>query len=423
MIERWRYVLGELSQKLWIRSGLFVMLGIAVVPLSIVAEPLIPTDLAFELGSDAVGSILTVLASSPLAVTTFSLSTMLQAAAAVMDDTTPRAAKLLLDDRGTQNALAAFVGAFMYSLVGIIVLRTGVLNVQGRLVLLATTMLVVVLLVIILLRWIDLLSRIARIDETLDRVEDALRDALSARRRDPHLGGSAPGEIPTDAVPLVADRIGHVSYVDVEALSRVAEAHGAQVHLVAPPGTHVMPPQPLLWYEPGADRASLDDLPGDERRRLLRALVIKPRRTFDQDPRFGMVVLAQIASRAMSPAVNDPGTAIDAVDVAVRALGSWVGVDCDVEPRAPRFPRVLVPALTADDLLDDLVPAVGRDGAGNVAVASRLLEVLVSLAALHPVFEAPARRHAQMAVERALHALTLPQDREIVRASGAPLLE
>ena len=35
--------------------------------------------------------------------------------------------------------------------------------------------------------------------------------------------------------------------------------------------------------------------------------VIGGSRVFDQDPRFGLLVLSEIASRALSPAVNDPG--------------------------------------------------------------------------------------------------------------------
>ena len=58
----------------------------------------------------------------------------------------------------------------------------------------------------------------------------------------------------------------------------------------------------------------------DVHKAVAEAFTIGAERTFDQDPRFGLCVLAEIASRALSPAVNDPGTAIDVIGRAVRLL-------------------------------------------------------------------------------------------------------
>ena len=46
-------------------------------------------------------------------------------------------------------------------------------------------------------------------------------------------------------------------------------------------------------------------------------------RQFDEDPRFGLIVLSEIASRALSPAVNDPGTAIGIIGRLVRLFVLW----------------------------------------------------------------------------------------------------
>jgi uncharacterized membrane protein len=417
----WQYVLRQLGQKLWLRSAIFVALGVLTVPAARLVQPLIPTGVALTLGSDAVGSILDVIATSMLAVTTFSLATMVQASAAVVDNTTPRAAKLLTDDNITLNALSTFVGAFMFSLVGIIVLNTGVFDVRGRMVLLIVTLAVIAVIVVTLLRWIDVLSRIARVDETLDRVEAAVSTALQARRRHAFLGGTPPVPLPAHAEPLASDRVGHVVYVDIEALSAVAEAYQAQIHLVAVPGIYLVPPQPILWFEPRG-KASLEDVQEADLRRLRGAVVVGHRRTFEQDPRFGMVVLGQIASRALSPAVNDPGTAIDVVDAAVRLLAGWTGVGneqaSEPEHDTP-CPRVHVPGLSPDDLLEDVFPPIARDGAENVAVAVRLQKALTSLVEVSPRFEASARVLAEEALERGLAALQLSSEREYLRRSAA----
>ncbi|MFM0339824.1 DUF2254 family protein [Paraburkholderia fungorum] len=53
------------------------------------------------------------------------------------------------------------------------------------------------------------------------------------------------------------------------------------------------------------------------------AFSVDVRRSFEQDPRFGISVLTEIASRALSPAVNDPGTAIDVIGRGIRILSLW----------------------------------------------------------------------------------------------------
>ncbi len=46
-------------------------------------------------------------------------------------------------------------------------------------------------------------------------------------------------------------------------------------------------------------------------------------RTFEDDPRFGLIVLSEIADKALSPGVNDPGTAIDVIGTLVRLFTLW----------------------------------------------------------------------------------------------------
>ena len=82
-----------------------------------------------------------------LAVTTFSLSTMVSAYSAATSNVTPRATKLIMEDTTTQTVLSTFVGSFLFSLVGIIALSTGALRRPGRVVLFAVTILVIVAIV------------------------------------------------------------------------------------------------------------------------------------------------------------------------------------------------------------------------------------------------------------------------------------
>jgi uncharacterized membrane protein len=391
MITKWRWIALQFGRQLWVRASLFAVLGGVTALVAIVVEGIIPWDLPQDLGSDAVDRILDILATSMLSVTTFSLSVMVSAYSAATSSVTPRATKLLMQDTTTQNALATFLGSFLFSLVGIVTLSTGAYGERGRVVLFAVTIVVIVLIVVTMLRWIDHLSRLGRVGETTDRVEEAAAAALEQRRKRPALGGVIMTEVPDGTRALAAREVGYVQYLDVTALEAVAKEVEGQIYVLAQPGAFVHPGKPLLAYS--------GELDAD---RLIGAFSIGKERSFDQDPRFGIAVLAEIASRALSPAVNDPGTAIDVIGRMVRLLAPWSGPADDSEAGEPDCPLVHVAALSAADLFDDAFAAIARDGAGLVEVQLRLQKALAALATMGDGRLTPvALIHAEAALARA----------------------
>jgi hypothetical protein len=79
MISKWQWLLAQLTRTLWIRATLYVVLALAAALLAVLIERLLPGPLPIDIGADAVDRILDILASSMLAVTTFSLSVMVAA--------------------------------------------------------------------------------------------------------------------------------------------------------------------------------------------------------------------------------------------------------------------------------------------------------------------------------------------------------
>ena len=165
--------MAQMTRRLWVRATLIGALGILAAILAAVAERYIPWDMPGSIGADAVDSILSIIASSMLAVTTFSLSIMVSAYGSATNNVTPRATKLLIEDRLTQTVLSTFIGSFLFGIVGLIVLRTGAYGERGRVVLFIVTIVVIVAIVVTLLRWIDHLARLGRVTETTQRVEAA----------------------------------------------------------------------------------------------------------------------------------------------------------------------------------------------------------------------------------------------------------
>ncbi|WP_430512581.1 DUF2254 family protein [Pannonibacter phragmitetus] len=201
----------------------------------------------------AVSGILDILASSMLAVTTFSLSIMVSAYSAAASSTTPRANKLMLRDNTSQNALSVFIGAFLFSLAGIIGLSSGLYGDGGRLVLFLATLGVVVLIVVVLIGWINYLSRLGRVGETIDLVERATAGAMRSRCLAPCLGGCkvSAGAALSSGKPLLSPVIGYIQYIDMAGLSRIADAGKLEVHLCALPGHFNDSVQPLMYVTGG----------------------------------------------------------------------------------------------------------------------------------------------------------------------------
>ena len=424
---RLQWMLQRLTHELWFRASAFSLLAVGTALLGAVVKHYIPDDLPARIGVDAVDNLLGVLAASMLSVAIFSLSTLVSALSAATDNATPRATRLLSQDPTAQNALSTFIGAFLFSLVGIIALQTGIYGNSGRVVLYVVTMLVVIGVVVTLLRWIDHVSNLGRVGQIADRVEAAACRAVVDRARRPYLGGRRFDEgtrVPADARCVYAERIGYVQHVDMVALHDVSAGRDVHIYVDAPPGRYVHGAQALARIAGPVDEAGVD--------RVRAAFSVADERSFEQDPRFGITVLAEIGSRALSSAVNDPGTAIDVLGRAARVLSNLARADGDEDadttgadpatPDAIPYGNLHVPGIEPHVLFDDLFTPLARDGAGIVEVAVRLQEVLAVLAAMDGRFVAPAVHTSALALLRANEALTLEDDRRRVREAAGGVL-
>ncbi len=250
--------------------------------------------------------------------------------------------------------------------------------------------------------------------ETIDRVEQATIDAINNRLQWPHLGGVAyPSEwmIPPSAQIVTSKQTGYVQHIDVQALGAIATACEIQIFLEILPGSFVHLGMPLARTV-SLNKERVDELHSSSEK-ILACLTVGVRRTFEHDPRFGLSVLSEIASRALSPAVNDPGTAIDVIGRGVRSLTDWgrppdstAMIDTDCE-------QVYLRGLVVDDLFDDFFAPIARDGASLLEVDLRMMKALASLAQINPdVFSSACIRHANLLLKHAATALTLEEDRK-----------
>ena len=142
-------------------------------------------------------------------------------------------------------------------------------------------------------------------------------------------------------------------------------------------------------------------------------------RTFEYDPRYGIAVLAEIAARALSAAVNDAGTAKDVIGSLVRVLAESPDALADADDD-PHYPQLTLPQPSAEDYLATAFRDIARDGAGQRDVVMRLAEGLGWLAQLVPYDKAAVAMLAEIDA-RAQLAMTYEPDRIAVAERIAEL--
>lgn len=410
MLGLWHWNFTNFRKQIWFPITIFAVLGVLTALAALAIKPLVPQAWPELIGSESVSTLLNILASSMLAVTTFSLSIMFSAFNAAASAATPRATVLLKNDHVTQTVLATFTGAFIFSLSGIIGLQTGIYERSGRLVLFVVTICVLAIIIWQLVRWIGHLSNYGRLNDTINRLEEAARASLARRMAQPYLGGQSigPDEATqsTAGMPLFAQSIGYVQFIDMASLQKCAKSAEINLMITTLPGSLAHPSAELL-------RSIGGPIPEDLAKDLRACFVLGKNRTFDQDPRFGLIVLAEVASRALSPAVNDPGTAIDILTRQHRILSLWEShPDHEV-----KFDRLYVKGLTLADLFADGFGPIARDGAGLIEVQLRLQKTLLALAMADPRQCAqPAAHQSARALAQAKAALTLPEDHAHLQA-------
>jgi uncharacterized membrane protein len=427
-LDRLRFVFSRIKERLWVKPLVLCVLSIGGTFIARLADDAGLSGVLPEVPLEAVESLLSIMASSMLVIATFAVGSMVAAYASASTGATPRSIPLVIADDVTQNALSAFIGAFIFSIVSLVAVQNELFDSAGLFAIYTLTLLVFAIVIITFVRWVDRIARLGRVVNTIEQVEKAARAALDRRRHAPTLGALtlSPHHASDQGVPVFSSKVGYVQHIDLETLQSRAEALNCHVTVTALPGAFVSTSRPLVRIEEGIEEGieeSIDE--GIEEREAFkpdafsRAFKISPNRTFEDDPRFGLLALSEIADKALSPGVNDPGTAINVIGTMVRLFTLWQSPPEKDRLRATDYDRVSVPELVIEDLFDDAFTAIARDGAGMVEVSIRLQKAFCALAETDDkAMVAAAKNHSRMALDRSKHALSLQDDIDaVIRAA------
>lgn len=341
-------------------------------------DVLIPEELKGRFTADTTLPILNVLATSLLSVATFSLGVMVSSNSSLANQTTPRIHRLLMEDKSTQTMLASFIGTFAYSLSSIILFRAGYYSEGAAVIAFVFTVLVVVIVIVSLVRWIHQLSRIGSVDYALERAESTARATLKSIRLYPRLGASP---MPDDGPPatithaVTVPESGYLQLIDIQELDDLATGSGSEIFIDVAPGDQLLSGQPMARTRGPVDKDKVAD-----------CFSFGSNRSYEQDPRYAIAALRETASKALSPGINDPGTALEVVARLERLL--WDGLQTDPASDVPSYDQVFMADLPDSVLIETAFRDISRDGAGFVDV---LLNVKFALISLKEQCDADAR--------------------------------
>jgi uncharacterized membrane protein len=192
---------------------------------------------------------------------------------------------------------------------------------------------------------------------------------------------------------------------DFQWLSDTARAVQGLIELVPPVGAFIAVDEPLFHLHGGA--ATL------EPRALRRALAFGRERTLEQDPMFAFRILVDIAAKALSPAINDPTTAVLAIDQIHRLLRTVGKRHLDTEAMLDESGRFGVAFRTPDweDYVTLSVSEIRQYGATSLQVVRRLRAMLENLkASLPPDRWPPLELQLQMLDRAIKRAFPDPED-------------
>jgi len=398
------HLLRDLSRRLSVRVALMGLLAILSLSLTQWLEPMVPPVMTSMVAGASVDRLLDIIANAMLAVTLFSLTVMVSVYRSSSTQWTPRVHQLIMQDAVTQNTLAAFIGAYVFALVAIIMREIGLYSDQSAAVLFWTTVCVLAFVVWSLIRWTLHLQTLGSLIDTTRQVEQITSVQFRERLDTPCLGACPwDGDVPDNSWVITAKTSGYVTLVQAEALQIVAARHGVHLFLLVSVGSVVFLNAPVLRVTgtPKDKEALCSD--------VAKLLVLGDVRTYDQDPRFGLLVMSEIGCKALSPGINDPGTAIDVLNRTTRILSLYK--DETKGDAQPVCNRLHVRPLDPVDLIEDGFAAISRDGTASVEVQARLQRALGAL--MHhpdPGLADAARDMARICLERAQHAMTFERD-------------
>lgn len=366
-----------------IRTGFWAIPSACVLVAILLGLTLVRVDHAlggdvrfvFDAGPEGAREVLSAISTSMITFTGLVFSITIVVLQLTSSQFSPRVLRTFLRDRLTQFALGTFVATFVYSVT---VLRTVTSGETAFVPALSTTVGLGLLLLSVgmFVAYIHHIATSIQVSSIMTAIGAETRETLERRypsgAEELTPRPTAPPGTATDPIP--APRMGVVTQIDIDRLVALACSGDVVLRTRVRLGDFVAEGAPLVEVlGTGAVEA----------KSVSAAIKVAKDRTMQEDVAFGFRQLVDIAERALSPGINDPTTAVQALDqlhdllrrLAARPLRD--GIYCDEDGLV----RLVTPPETFADYLDLSLEEIDQYGAEVGQVQRRIDELLSDVAA------------------------------------------
>jgi uncharacterized membrane protein len=287
----------------------------------------------------------------------------------------PRIIVSFTKDRVTQWTLGIFLGTFSYCIAALPAARSlptpfaPVATVLGAMELAGVC-------VALLLFFIHHISRAISVNHIVDRIavetEAMIEEMMPWPRKLRGITAHDPVQSTIWETAVLSDVSGYIRLIDTTRLVVLAKTYRVKLRVIRRVGHFVPAGIPLLMVSKN------DRLSPEGSAEIRQAFDFGPSRTLQQDVEFGVLQIVDIALKAISPAVNDPSTAISCVDQLSRILIRFASREApdSILYDPPGVFRVSIPWIGFERLLDSALDQIRMYSKTDIAVSLRLLRAL-----------------------------------------------
>jgi uncharacterized membrane protein len=366
-----------------------------------------------DIDTDSAQAVLATMASSMFTFIVFVSSALLVAVQLASSLLTPRIIAIVFRDRVTKLSTIVFVFTFTFALAALLRVKTFVPLLTTQLATYSCLASLGVFLYLIdhvgkALRPSGALWAVASLGRAV--IESVYPERLPGSQHPEAAPAGALGETPTGTITNSQD--GVVVAFDVRGLVSLADRADCLLEMVPQVGDFVAAGDPLFRVFHGGATLSPDA--------VRQSVAVDQERTLQQDPTFAFRIIVDIANKGLSPAINDPTTAVLALDQIhhlLRNVGSRRLDDGRVCGAAGRL-RLVYRTPDWDDFVLLAVTEIRHFGGGSIQVTRRLRAMLENLMQTLPQERAGLLREELKLLHRSAERVFAdPEDRALAAVS------
>ena len=402
----------------YVRNSIWIYPAVAMVAAVLVVRLLhwFEMEMRWEadFNADTMRAVLGNLAGAMFTLIVFVCSSLLLVVQLASAQLTPRIIGVLLRDPVTKLTLAMFVFTFAFAISALLRIGATVPLLTAEIAAYSSAGCLGLFLFLI-----DRVGKLLRPSGALQSVASQAHQVINSvypRRLSEFPGKDADA---TDVSGLKLTRTvrsskpGVVLAFDVKGVVQLGARHDCVIELVPQVGNFVAPGDPLFRIY-GSGDFSIDS--------LSQSIALGAERTMAQDPAFAFRVVVDIASKGLSPAINDPTTAVLAIDQ-IHHLLRHVGYrrldDEQVRDKTGRV-RLIYHTPNWEDFVTLAVTEIRHFGGASIQVARRLRAMLENLIQTLPESRAPPLHQELRLLHRSAERFfTDPEDRALADVSDS----